>query len=279
VASPPSVSVIIRAKDEEAGIGRTLDLLARQSQRPSEVIVVDSGSKDSTPAIAQAKGARLIQIPSHGFSYGGSLNTGCAAATGDILVALSAHAFPTSDTWIADLVDAMGGHRVACATGVDRSYDGSVPTQPIAQDATLYRAHPTWGYSNAAGAFRADLWKERGFREDMPFSEDKEWALFWLDRGWVSVLDPRLGVEHSHSRDPILDQYRRAWNEARGLSMYTAWRPPTVGETAREWWRDHGAYSSRWRARLSHRRMSRLAGRYAGGRAVRRDRARAADEH
>ena len=36
--------------------------------------------------------------------------------------------------------------------------------------------YPRWGYSNAAGAFRAELWRERHFREDLPGAEDKEWA-------------------------------------------------------------------------------------------------------
>ena len=43
-AAVPAVSVVIRAKDEAPSIGRTLDLLARQTIADRvETIVVDSG--------------------------------------------------------------------------------------------------------------------------------------------------------------------------------------------------------------------------------------------
>ena len=109
--SVPRVSVIIRAKDEAANIGRTLRLLACQSRVPDEVIVVDSGSSDGTPEIAGRAGAQVIEIPAESFTFGGALNTGCKAASGDLLVALSAHAFPTQRDWIARLVAAMGERR------------------------------------------------------------------------------------------------------------------------------------------------------------------------
>ena len=48
IATAPTASVVIRARDEEPAIGRTLALLARQAIEPpgAEVIVVDSGSRD-----------------------------------------------------------------------------------------------------------------------------------------------------------------------------------------------------------------------------------------
>src|SRR5919108_616760 len=55
-----TASVIVRARDEAASIGRTLSLLARQTLVP-EVIVVDSGSRDDTVAIARDHGARAAQ--------------------------------------------------------------------------------------------------------------------------------------------------------------------------------------------------------------------------
>ena len=81
-----SVSVVIRAKDEGESIGRTLDLLSRQTTE-HEVVLVDSGSTDATVEIARGAGVSVIEIPAKDFTYGGALNTGCAAAGGEILVA------------------------------------------------------------------------------------------------------------------------------------------------------------------------------------------------
>ncbi|HEX6714963.1 MAG TPA: glycosyltransferase, partial [Thermoleophilaceae bacterium] len=73
----PSVSVIIRAKDEAAAIGEILDLVLAQQLDTGEVevIVVDSGSTDGTLEIVRERAVQLIEIPSATFSFGGALNT------------------------------------------------------------------------------------------------------------------------------------------------------------------------------------------------------------
>ena len=259
----PSVSVVIRAKDEGESIGRTLDLLARQT-REHEVVLVDSGSTDATVEIARARGIDVIEIPAKEFTYGGALNTGCAAASGEILVALSAHAFPTDSSWLAEIAAVLADDRVACVCGQHFGPDGAVLTEPIRQDAALARERPDWGYSNAAGAFPRRLWEEYGFRADLPATEDKEWALHWLDRGYICVLGPQYLVDHDHSKDGLIEQYRRARREWRGLALMGMDEPYPAGQMIREWWADQDSYRSRSRARLSHRRAARLLGRYAG---------------
>jgi len=262
----PAISVLIRAKDEEASIGQTLGLLAAQSL-PHEVIVVDSGSRDATVEIARHAGAHVIEIAASDFTFGGSLNTGCEAATAETVVALSAHAFPPDPTWLERMLAPFADERVACACGQQFSSDGEQLEEPVRQDAELARRMPVWGYSNAAGAFRRSLWEQRPFREEMPATEDKEWALYWLDRGYVCVLDPELLVEHDHSKDGLLDQYRRARREWIGIGMMLGELPPyTLGDLFREWWLEQDSYRSPSRARLSHRRAVRLVGTYAGRR-------------
>jgi rhamnosyltransferase len=260
-----SLSVVIRAKDEEEGIGRTLELLAAQD-REAEVIVVDSGSTDATPQIARTSGARLIEIPAASFTFGGSLNTGCEAAEGEIVVALSAHAYPTDPAWLSRMTQAFDDDTVACACGQHYSYAGGVLDEPVRQDAALQRRHPEWGYTNAAGAFRADLWREKPWRTDMPATEDKEWSLHWMEQGYVTLIDPALTVEHSHAHDPLLDQYRRARREYEGFAMAFDLPPYGLRDLARDWWNDLGSYDSALKARLSHRRAIRLAGAYSGRR-------------
>jgi rhamnosyltransferase len=268
MAPGPVVSVVVRSKDEAASIGRTLELLAGQSIADrSEVIVVDSGSTDGTPAIVREHAAQLIEIPAAGFSFGGSLNAGTEAASAPIVVALSAHAFPRDDGWLARMVAAFADERVAAACGDPFDHDGAPLTGARVQDLELARANPWWGYSNAAGAYRRDLWSAHPFRADMPGTEDKEFAWHWQQRGYVVVIDRDLMVDHDHSHDPLRDVYIRARREAMGYAMYLDLEPYRLGALAREWWSERGSWRSHVRARLSPLRATQLAGKYTGRRA------------
>ena len=71
------VSVIIPTRNEAQAIGRVLGDLPRDLV--NEVIVVDSGSSDGTPAIAARMGARIISEERRG--YGRACLTGLAAAS------------------------------------------------------------------------------------------------------------------------------------------------------------------------------------------------------
>ncbi len=266
--------MIVRARDEAASIGRCLGLVAEQrcAGGSPELVLVDSGSRDETVAIAEAAGARVVPIAPEEFTFGHALNVGAEQASGEILVALSAHAFLPDPGWLQRAVAWFGEEDVACAAG-DRFGPEAEPLErAIKQDLELARRHPHWGYSNAAGAFRAELWRQRPFREDLPGREDQEWARHWLGQRRVAVIDPELVVEHDHSHDPLLSIYRRARREAEGLAAYAELPAYGAGDLVRDWWSDLRFYSSPLKARLSHRRAARLLGNYAGQRRGRDDR-------
>jgi rSAM/selenodomain-associated transferase 2/rSAM/selenodomain-associated transferase 1 len=80
-----SISVIVPALDEAGSIGRTLASIS--SSEDLEVIVVDGGSKDDTPELARAGGARVVPgLPPRSRQT----NLGAACARGDILLFLHA---------------------------------------------------------------------------------------------------------------------------------------------------------------------------------------------
>jgi glycosyltransferase involved in cell wall biosynthesis len=264
----PRASVVIRARDEARLIARTLALLDRQVIDPPglEVIVVDSGSTDATVALARAAGARVVEVGAESFSFGGALNRGCAEARGELLVALSAHALPPDEGWLARLLSPFEDARVACASGARYGPGGERFRGRVVQDAALAGRHPHWGYSNGEGAFRAALWRERPFREDMPGAEDKEWAWHWLQRGRLCVLAEDFATIHDHSGDSPRLSFVRARREWTGYRMFLPAGPYGVRELAAEWWREREGHRSAARARLSPRRLARLAGKYAAGR-------------
>lgn len=84
------VSIVIPAMNEEAGIGRTIDELPLEELTrlgfSTEVVVVDSNSKDTTASIARSKGVRVINEPRKG--YGRAYKTGFAEARGDYIATL-----------------------------------------------------------------------------------------------------------------------------------------------------------------------------------------------
>lgn len=267
------ISVIVRARDEAARLGECLQRVRDQrGGEAAELIVVDNGSRDATAEIARGHGADVIALPRASFSFGGALNAGAAAASGELLIALSADARVPDGGWLARLATAFEDPAVACASGERHLPDGAPLTAPVRQDAARLACDPRWGYSNGAGGFRAALWRERPFRADLPGCEDREWAAHWIARGYVAFIDPALDVEHDHTHDPLPAIYRRARREAAGFAGFLGTPPQRPRELLAEWWGDLRFYDSPLRARLSHRRAARLLGAYAGLRAAARAR-------
>jgi rhamnosyltransferase len=255
------ISALVRARNEAAGIGRLIDSLRSQTA-PVEIVVIDSGSTDGTIEALQARAIEPLAIAPDEFTYGRALNRAAAAASGDVLVAISAHALPPDPEWAGRVAAALDEDRVACAYGERLAPDLSQLRQPLLQDHAHAQRHPFYGYSNSAGAFRRALWERQPFDESLPASEDKAWAWHWLREGWLVLLDPALAVQHSHADEGPLRTFRRA---RAGFAATRVFRPvPHIDARAvmREWWRGPHAHRSAWRARLDPRRTAKLAGKW-----------------
>ena len=100
----PSVSVIVCSYNGAATIEGTLKGLERLEYPRVEVIVVDDGSTDGTSAIAETFDVRLIRTENRGLSS--ARNTGCEAASGDIVAYLDDDASPDPH-WLHYLVHTL----------------------------------------------------------------------------------------------------------------------------------------------------------------------------
>ena len=251
----PAATVLIRAKDEAPSIGRTLAIIASQTIADRlQVLVVDSGSTDGTVQIATDAGAEVLELAPEEFTYGRALNYGCEHARGDIVISLSAHAFPRSRDWAERMLEPFRDPRVACAGGMHRDADGAPLRARVVQD-----------YESARHAPTRSLWERRPFRADLPYTEDKEWAWAWLKEGHVVVLDPELDVDHSHA-ESWMDTYRRSRSEWTGFAMFLDMPDHGPQGLLAEWWSHTADYDSRIRELISPRRMLRLLGAYRGKR-------------
>jgi glycosyltransferase involved in cell wall biosynthesis len=90
----PTVSVIIPAYNGERFLREAIDGALGQTLRPQEVIVVDDGSRDSTPQLLAAYGTRVRAIRQENQGVAVARNHGAALASGDYLAFLDA-----DDVW------------------------------------------------------------------------------------------------------------------------------------------------------------------------------------
>jgi rhamnosyltransferase len=263
-------SAIVRVKDEAGTLERTLLSLRRQTIVP-ETIVVDSGSTDGSLEIATPLCDRLFEIPPEEFSYGRALNIGARAASAEAHFALSAHCFPERDDWIERSLAHYERENVAATNGSDKLPDGRRLTRPFFQDAAHARSNPLWGFSNHAASWRASVWEEFPFDEQLDYAEDKEWAFRVLDAGWTIVFDPALAVDESHAwRGSARNFFTRQRRASAAISGFTE-LPYGPRDLAREWWAeaDDGNRPAWFNRFVNYRRWAGLAGRYLGSRAGR----------
>jgi polyisoprenyl-phosphate glycosyltransferase len=89
------ISAVVAAFNEDKAIADTVhrihDVLSAAGLGEFEIVVVDDGSQDTTGALAQAAGARVVRHP-HNIGYGRSLKSGIEAARFDTIVITDADA-------------------------------------------------------------------------------------------------------------------------------------------------------------------------------------------
>ncbi len=214
-APAPRCSLVVRAFNEERHIGRLLVGIQNQTLRPVEVILVDSGSTDATLAIASIYPVRILHIDPAAFSFGRSLNLGCAAARGEFIVVASAHVYPVYPDWLENLLEPFADERIAAVYGKQR---GNASTRFSEHQVfrqwfpeVSRRLQESAFCNNANAAIRRRLWLERKYKEDLPALEDVDWAAWALDQGYFVSYRAEAEVIHVHEENQgaVFNRYRR----------------------------------------------------------------------
>ena len=208
-------SIVIRAFNEAVYIGRLLEGIQHQTVQEVEIILVDSGSTDSTVSIAESFGARIVHIRPEEFTFGRSLNLGVRAATRDFVVIASAHVYPVYPDWLECLLRPFDDDQVAVVYGKQRGGEASkfserqifhqwFPDMDVARQ-------PGPFCNNANAAVRRSLWLGQPYDESLTGLEDLAWARGAQEQGYHVAYAAHAEIVHVHNETPrgVYNRYRR----------------------------------------------------------------------
>ena len=217
-------SIVIRALNEERHLPALLDGIARQASGAPEVVVVDSGSADRTREIARERGARLVDIAPAEFTFGRSLNRGIAAASGALIVVVSAHTRPVHERWLENLLRPLRERpEVAMVYGRQVGFEASKFGEALDFDRFFGPApreiDQHFFANNANSALRRELWARRPFDERLPGLEDIEWARHWRAQGQRIAYAHDAPIHHIHEESwaQVRRRYYREGQAARWI--------------------------------------------------------------
>ena len=229
-------SVIILTKNGELYFRSLLDALFSQVlDGRFEVIVIDSGSRDSTlNIVADYPDVRLYEIPPEEFGHGKTRNLDAELAHGEFLVYIPQDATPVGHNWLEKLLRPFANPSMAgvYARQVPRSdasamekfflldaYSSTPETKSLARDeeASLARCF----FSTVSGAVRTSVWARHPFRENIIMSEDQAWANEVMQAGHAVAYEPDSCVLHSHQYR-IADVFRRNFDSGYSIRQIYA---------------------------------------------------------
>ncbi len=208
-------SIIIRAYNEEKHIGRLLTGILQQSVKDVQIILVDSGSKDATVAIASRYPVDVVHIQPQEFTFGRSLNMGIAAARGELVVMASAHVYPVYPDWLERLLEPFVDPQTALSYGKQRGApethfsEHQIFRHWFPDQSVRRQAYPFCNNANAA--IRRELWQQHPYDEMLSGLEDLAWAGWAQKQGYQIAYVAEAEVIHVHNETwgGIYNRYRR----------------------------------------------------------------------
>jgi rhamnosyltransferase len=224
-----TVSVVIPVLDGADTLPQLLArLLEQQTPFRTEIIAVESGSRDDSLRILEEHRIRIIEIPTSEFDHGSSRNLGVQLGAGEVAVLLTQDAIPVGRDFLAALVAPFADPAVAgvygrqiprpdCDVVTKRQLEGWLTGRSEPEVVRLNGEpfgsfppevqHRLSTFDNVCSAVRRSVWEQIPF-PPAPFGEDLAWAKAALCSGHAIAYEPAAAVIHSHRRS-VVHEYRR----------------------------------------------------------------------
>lgn len=108
------VAVVVPAHNEEENIGKCLESIVNQEEKPDEIIVVDNNCTDKTEEIAKSFGARVVKEKNQGMIQ--ARNAGFDAANFEIIARTDADAI-LPPNWISKIKEQFKDPNLGAISG------------------------------------------------------------------------------------------------------------------------------------------------------------------
>jgi glycosyltransferase involved in cell wall biosynthesis len=232
----PTFTAVIPAYNAESTLGSAIRSVLSQTRGDFELVVVDDGSRDRTPAVAESfqsdPRVRIVRHENRGPAS--ARNTGIASSRGRLVAFLD-----SDDLWMPQYLEALGG---ALESNPDAGFaytDGWVlddATRRIARRTVMAGQRPPVPPPPSAEEFlrmlvrrnfvpaeamvrKATLDDVGGFNESLPALEDYELWLRILSHGYRAVRPPGLLLVRRDRADSLSKDPRLMWG-----AHETVWR-------------------------------------------------------
>ena len=242
----PVVSVVVPTRDRAGYLDVTLTSLAEQDfEEPYEVIVVDDGSRDSTPEVIRRHGVRsLVHDPPRGPNA--ARNEGARVAQSDLIALVDDDVF-APPSWLRELVEGARRHPDAQVLGgpIRARLEGPAPRScgreapPITTldlGTADVAAQLVWSANMLLRRSALELAGE--FDDLLPTGGDEEeWQRRLASRGGKVVYVAAAAIDHrrvgddARLRSLMRSAYHRGYN-LRGFDE-THHKAPPVGRELR----------------------------------------------
>jgi rhamnosyltransferase len=198
----PTVSIIIRTKNEERWITSCLRSVFAQDFNDFEVIIVDNASNDKT--IKKAKSfpiQKVINIDQ--YLPGKALNLGISNSNGKYIVCLSAHCIPITNKWLSTLLNAIKeDEKYAGVYGRQEPMSFSTPADKrdllivFGLDRKI-QINDSF-FHNANSIIQKKIWEKIPFDDKTTNIEDRLWAQEIVSKDYKILYEPDASVYHYH---------------------------------------------------------------------------------
>jgi rhamnosyltransferase len=220
------VSIVILSKNGGALFKELIEIIFQQKvDFLYEVIVIDSGSSDSTLEFLKHYPLSVIQIDSKDFSFGKTRDFGFSQARGEYIVTLSQDVVPVNEYWLQKIVTPLINDKADVIQGRNM-----IPQERRvffwSKNGLFYftregdefmRTHGGAGVSCTNLAMKKQVWEDTTFGP-VSMSEDKFLQKIIYAKGYRLLFQREATTYHGHSYN-LRTLIKRCENEGFGWKV------------------------------------------------------------